>query len=67
MIEQFFEHWMEHTMKKHNRIQQQEDTRITSASRQMNDLDQTAEMFEHKMEIAAIEMEKWIKEKTRAK
>jgi hypothetical protein len=66
ILEQFYEQWMQHQMNKHNRILQQEEIRMKGLSSQVNDLDQTAEAFEHKMEMAAIEMERWIKEKTRA-
>ncbi len=61
ILEQFFEGWIEPTMRKHDRIQAGEDVKLSKLNLHSNKLDQIAEDFEQRMEMTAVEFEKWMR------
>lgn len=65
ILEFIFEGWLDSTMRKHDHIQAGEDRNLLDMNHQLDTLDQAAEDFEHRMEIIAIEYEKWVEAKTR--
>lgn len=65
ILEFIFEGWLDSTMRKHDQIQAREDGKLLDMNHQLNTLDQTAEDFEHRMEIIAMEYEKWVKAKAK--
>ena len=65
ILEFIFEGLLDSTMRKHDHIQAGEDRKLLDMNRQLNTLDQGAEDFEHRMEMIAMEYEKWVKAKAK--
>lgn len=65
ILELFFEGLLESKMRKHDRIHAGEEIKLGEMYDQLKTLDQEAEDFEYRMEIAAREYEKWVKSKTK--
>ena len=64
-LELFFEGWMESIMRQHDRIQAGEEGKLAQLNDQSKTFDQMEKDFERRMEMAALEYERWVTSKSK--
>ncbi|WP_299095389.1 hypothetical protein [uncultured Metabacillus sp.] len=60
IIEQVFRGLLENVYRRHDHIQRKEDANLYRKERELNQMDRLSDEFEQRMELAAVEMEKWL-------
>lgn len=60
LLEQVFNEMLQRKYRQHDFIQQNEEKKLYKKSLELNQVDELAEAFEQKMELAAYEMEQWL-------
>ncbi|MGM7719646.1 hypothetical protein [Metabacillus sp. Hm71] len=60
IIEQVFRGLVENVYRQHDHIQVNEDEKLQRKQLELDQMDVLANEFEQKMELAAVEMEKWL-------